>query len=233
MYQKKIEKKKIRNWDKILLGTLFLFLLGGCKQERIYISQEDAAHQQDITGQCDVAQQDTTGQNDANQQNIVGQDGKEQSVAGQQDDTEAYQQEVGVYVHVTGAVVNPGVYQLPQGSRIFEAIALAGGVTEDADVASVNQAQIVSDGQMIYVYAIGEEGCGINERQSQEDGRVNLNTASVEQLMTLPGIGQAKAESIISFRETHGEFESVEDIMNIEGIKEGVFSKIEDHIKVN
>lgn len=138
-----------------------------------------------------------------------------------------------IYVQVSGAVVNPGVYSLPEGSRIFEAVELAGGVTEQADVKSLNQAQVLKDGQMIYVYAVGEQKAAEQGAAEEDDDRVNLNTASAEQLMTLPGIGQSKAEAIVSWREEHGAFEKTEDIMNITGIKEGVFSKIKDRIKVN
>lgn len=174
-----------------------------------------------------------------------------------------------IYVQVSGAVLNPGVYELPEGSRIFEAIALAGGLTGEADGRRLNQALPVADGQMIYVYQEGEEcislpdgsvpedapdGAGsgaawdldqsgskagspssgnAGDDASGADGRINLNTAGAEQLMTLPGIGQAKAERIVSYRETHGAFERIEEIMEIEGIKEGVFSKIKDQIKVD
>lgn len=147
-----------------------------------------------------------------------------------------------VFVQVSGAVQNPGVYEVAAGSRIFEAVALAGGLTEEADLRLLNQALPVEDGQMIYVYARGEAPAealpndgeaGNQSAGSKADERINLNTASVEQLMTLPGIGQAKAEYIVSYREKHGAFEKIEDIMEIEGIKEGVFSKIEDRIKVD
>lgn len=142
-----------------------------------------------------------------------------------------------IYVQVSGAVVSPGVYELPEGSRVFEAIALAGGVTEEADAGQMNQAQTVSDGEMIYVKRQGEtveEALAQEEAfGQQEDGKVNLNTATEEELMTLPGIGQAKAKSIIAWREEKGGFSKIEDLMEIEGIKEGVFSKIKDSIKVN
>ena len=144
-----------------------------------------------------------------------------------------------IYVQVSGAVVSPGVYMLPAGSRVFEAVELAGGMTQEADVNALNQALVLSDGQMVYVFAVGEQrsgqetGNGQGAAQEPEDGRINLNTATVEELMTLPGIGQSKAESIVSWREENGAFGSVEDIMNITGIKEGVFSRIKDHIKVN
>lgn len=136
-----------------------------------------------------------------------------------------------IYVQVSGAVVSPGVYELPAGSRVFEAIDQADGLTAEADAGQMNQAEILSDGQMIYVRKQGEEV--LETPVQQEDGKVSLNTATEEQLMTLPGIGQAKAESIIAWREENGGFTRIEDLMKIEGIKEGVFSKIKDSIKVN
>lgn len=138
-----------------------------------------------------------------------------------------------IYVQVSGAVVSPGVYELDEESRVFEAVELAGGVTEEADISQVNQAQKVTDGEMIYIRYQGEAEEAEMPNEQQEDGKVNLNTATEEQLMTLPGIGQAKAKSIIDWREANGGFEKIEDLMEIEGIKEGVFSKIKDSIKVN
>lgn len=136
-----------------------------------------------------------------------------------------------IYVQVSGAVVSPGVYELPEESRVFEAIELAGGLTGEADAGQINQAQVLNDGQMIYVMKKGEaESPGIGQ---QQDEKVNLNTATAEELMTLPGIGEAKAVSIIAWREANGGFQRIEDLMEIEGIKEGVFSKIKDSIKVN
>ena len=143
-----------------------------------------------------------------------------------------------IYVQVSGAVAWPGVYELPEGSRVFEAIELAGGMTAEADAGQMNQAQTISDGEMIYVKSQGEQVEGtsempFSEQTQQEDGKVNLNTATEEQLMTLPGIGQAKAKSIIAWREENGNFSKIEDLMEIEGIKEGVFSKVKDSIKVD
>lgn len=144
-----------------------------------------------------------------------------------------------IYVQVSGAVNNPGVYALPQGSRIFQAVELAGGVTGEADVHSLNQAKPVTDGEMIWVMTAaeaagkgdpaGEDG---KPQALEDDGRVNLNTATKEELMELPGIGAAKADSILAWRKDNGSFTQIEDLMKIEGIKEGVFSKIEDYVKV-
>lgn len=142
------------------------------------------------------------------------------------------------YVYVCGAVKNPGVYSLSSGSRIYQAISLAGGLREDASEDSINQAEEVADGQMIKVLTVEEaqtsvEQTDAGEGMKEDDGRVNLNTASADELMTLPGIGESKAMSILSYREERGGFGSIEELKNITGIKEGVYSKIKDYITVN
>lgn len=140
-----------------------------------------------------------------------------------------------IYVQVSGAVNHPGVYELPLGSRVFQALELAGGMIQEAQEKSINQAQTLEDGQMIWVPTV-EEAAALPEQQpeslAKDDGKVNLNTATKEELQTLPGIGEAKAQSIVAWREEHGSFTQIEDIMKIEGIKEGVFSKIKDSVKV-
>ncbi|MEY8235201.1 helix-hairpin-helix domain-containing protein [Lachnospiraceae bacterium 66-29] len=140
-----------------------------------------------------------------------------------------------IYVQVSGAVNHPGVYELPLGSRVFQALELAGGMTQEAQEKSINQAQTLEDGQMIWVPTV-EEAAALPKQQpeslAKDDGKVNLNTATKEELQTLPGIGEAKAQSIVAWREEHGSFTQIEDIMKIEGIKEGVFSKIKDSVKV-
>lgn len=147
-------------------------------------------------------------------------------------EAEDLQQEDSVcYVYVCGEVNAPGVYKLPAGSRVYEAIQLAGGLTEKADTAAVNQALFLTDGQMIQVLAQGEEGEMAMEEQ-EEDGRVDLNTADIQALMGIPGIGEAKAKSIIAYREQNGNFQSAEDVMKITGIKEGLYSKMKDYITV-
>lgn len=140
-----------------------------------------------------------------------------------------------IYVQVSGAVNHPGVYELPLGSRVFQALELAGGMTQEAQEKSINQAQTLEDGQMIWVPTV-EEAAALPKQEpeslAKDDGKVNLNTATKEELQTLPGIGEAKAQSIVAWREEHGSFTQIEDIMKIEGIKEGVFSKIKDSVKV-
>lgn len=144
------------------------------------------------------------------------------------------------YVYVCGAVEQPGVYLLQSGDRVYEAITLAGGLTEDAAGNALNQAEPVSDGQMIQVptkeeaaFSDAGESAQEPDRMQTEDGKININTASAEMLMTLPGVGQSKAESIIAYREEKGTFSSIEAIKNVNGIKDGVYNQIKDKITVD
>ena len=127
------------------------------------------------------------------------------------------------------------VYELVEDARIVSAIAAAGGFTKSASKEDVNQAEHVKDGQQIYVPSRKEaqkQQKGSSEKGSSSDDRVNLNTASKEELMKLSGIGEAKASDIISYREENGSFAKPEDIMKIRGIKQGIYSKIKDMITV-
>jgi competence protein ComEA len=142
------------------------------------------------------------------------------------------------YVHICGEVVSPGVYELEEGSRIFQAVAVAGGFTENAAADSLNMAEPVKDGMKIQVPDREEAkrllDQGANVPGSSPEGRrkVNLNTADKDELMTLRGVGAAKADDIIRYRESHGGFQKIEDIMKISGIKEAAFQKIKDDITV-
>lgn len=142
-----------------------------------------------------------------------------------------------VIVHVCGQVASPGVYELPAGSRIYEAVEAAGGLGPQAAAEGLNQAAEAEDGQQIYVPSAEEMEEGTVSLESAgpaETGqtKVNINTAGAEELMTLNGIGEAKASAIIRYREENGKFGSIEELMEISGIKEGVFEKIKDQIKV-
>ena len=151
-----------------------------------------------------------------------------------------------IYVYVCGAVNNPGVYELDMGSRLFEAVEKAGGFGQEAEKTSLNLAREVLDGEQIVVltkeqaqeYAesviYGQNVTEIvNAKNSGHDnGLVNINTATIEELTTIPGIGESRALSIIEYRETHGLFTNIEGIKNVTGIKDGLFSKIKDKITV-
>lgn len=145
-----------------------------------------------------------------------------------------------VFVYVCGAVKAPGVYELAGDARVYEAISSAGGTRDDAAAEALNQARVVTDGERIYIPTLEEaqkgivdgNAPGVTETDGNNKGKLNINTADKEELKTLPGIGDAKAESIISYRESNGHFKSVEELKNVEGIKEGVFNKIKGSIIV-
>ena len=159
-----------------------------------------------------------------------------------------------VYVHVCGCVNAPGVYALPEGSRIYEALEAAGGITEEGAGDFLNLALEAEDGMKVEVpdaeqarlwreQGIGPAGTAATAGRTAEGAypigaaqtagsRVNLNTASREELMTLDGIGETRADAIIRYREMYGGFQAIEDVMNVSGIKEGAFEKIKDSITV-
>lgn len=134
------------------------------------------------------------------------------------------------YVHICGEVVSPGVYELEEGSRVFQAVEQAGGLTEQAAADSLNMAESVRDGMKILVP--NREEVKDQFKKVGENHQVNINTAGKEELMTLKGIGESKAQDIIRFRETRGSFQSIEEIKKISGIKEAAFQKIKDDITV-
>ncbi|TCT16359.1 competence protein ComEA [Natranaerovirga pectinivora] len=137
-----------------------------------------------------------------------------------------------IYVFLCGAINNPGVYEVVDGTRVFEVMNLAGGLADNADQTVVNQAQPVMDGQQIYFPTIKEVEEGYIEEISVGQYLININTASIEQLITLPGVGEVRAQTIINFRNKNGRFKSTEEIMNVDGIKEGIYNRIKDFITV-
>lgn len=184
---------------KAASGCLLLLLLYGCA------SNADAVQ---------ILDRDTSDRS----QEAVSQDGEELP---RQTDT--------IVVYVCGEVKHPGVYELEAGSRIYQAIEKAGGLTAKAAKNSLNLADHLSDGQMITVVSETETDVA----EAKEDARVNINTAEKDLLMTLPGIGASKAEAIVAYREDQGTFASTEDILNVSGIGDGVYEKIKDLIRIN
>lgn len=166
----------------------------------------------------------------------TGRDGASSQENGGQEGTEAGT----LYVHVCGEVRNPGVYQVPEGSRVYELVDLAGGFTENADGSYVNQAAAVTDGEKIRIPSV-QEALQSAEKEIQppqgntgESGEslVNLNTGTEQELCTLPGIGKGKAAAIMEYRERNGGFQKPEDILKVDGIKEGTYHKLKDRITV-
>ncbi|MGN1334069.1 MAG: helix-hairpin-helix domain-containing protein [Anaerovoracaceae bacterium] len=136
-----------------------------------------------------------------------------------------------IYVDIDGAIKNPGVYKVSDGTRLFQVIELAGGLTENASTQSLNRAEAVYDGQKITIYSADTQN--FEERTNDtKDGRVNINTADSITLQTIPGIGPSKAERIIDYRNTEGKFKKIEDIKNVTGIGDTTFENIKDYITV-
>jgi competence protein ComEA len=140
-----------------------------------------------------------------------------------------------VYVQVNGEVKNPGVYQVRSDFRVFQVIDTAGGFTELADKEAVNMARPVQDEMVIYVPAQGEQlseriDSLVGSEEAEDKGKVNLNTASKERLMTLPGIGESKASAIITYREEQGGFTDLSQLKEINGIKDSTYEKLVDLI---
>ncbi|EGO7849927.1 helix-hairpin-helix domain-containing protein [Enterococcus faecalis] len=144
-----------------------------------------------------------------------------------------------IYVDIKGAVKVPGIYQLKNQQRIWDALALAGGVSEEADTAQVNYAQKVKDQMIIYVPKKGEPVPQSLEtlqesapaQQNQEE-KINLNTATEAELQTISGIGAKKAQEIIRFRDEQGPFKTVEELKNVPGIGEKTVERLKDMLTV-
>lgn len=147
-----------------------------------------------------------------------------------------------ICVDLCGAVANPGVYFLKEGSRLYQAVEMAGGFTQEAATEGLNQAQELTDGQQVRVPTVEEvesqtEIANQGNSQNPEipgvgDGRVNLNTAGVDELMTLNGIGESRAQAILTYREENGAFQSIEQVKEVSGIGDGIYSRIKDQIVV-
>ena len=164
-----------------------------------------------------------------------------------QEQSEQKETEEIIVVHITGEVKSPGVVRVKEGNRIEDVINAAGGLTENADITNVNLAYVVEDGVKIRIPALDDEelakqnyitdGAGENiiissEEKNEDNKIVNINTASLAEIETLPGIGPSIATKIVEYREQNGKFKVIEDIKNVTGIGDSKFDKIKDYIKV-
>lgn len=143
-------------------------------------------------------------------------------------------QETVIFVDIKGAVKNPGVYQMKVGDRVKDALDAAGGLTGDADSQKVNLAKRLEDQMVIVVPKFGEEAeeipAGATSKEASKEGKVNINTATVEELKTLKGVGEKKAEAIIEYRKKNGSFQTKEDLMKVRGIGKKLFESFQERI---
>ena len=276
------KQKKRTDWilRVVLWGILWASLCPtlwacGAQREELFLPERESIAYEDGNREAESNAEDTdqnreaepnagnTDQNRRAEPNAGDTDQKREAEpnAGSPDRTELFvapaEKAPTLVVHICGAVSAPGVYELPAGSRIIDAVEAGGGFLPEADEACCNLAEAIEDGCQIYIMtktescADGqtEKKAGIqtspdgdmqttdrnvrsNSAPALDSGLVNLNTADVAALMTLPGIGESRAKAIISYREQHGAFVKIEDIMKISGIKQAAFSKIKDKITV-
>lgn len=143
-------------------------------------------------------------------------------------------QETVIFVDIKGAVKNPGVYQMKVGDRVKDALDAAGGLTAEADSQKVNLAKRLEDQMVIVVPKVGEEAeeipAGETRKETTKEGKVNINTATVEELKTLKGVGEKKAEAIIEYRKKNGSFQTKEDLMKVRGIGKKLFESFQERI---
>lgn len=191
------------------LAVACLLLCCGCadKGSEILVKGAEGAGAAEVSGESRESAQDA-----------------EQSGSPQQEET--------IRVYVCGAVANPGVVEIPQGSRAEDALRAAGGFGAEAGREAVNLADWVSDGQKLYFPTADEAAQESRAEADSASGLVNINTADAAALCTLPGIGESRAQDIISYREANGRFETCEDIMKVPGIKTAAYGKICDKITV-
>ena len=144
--------------------------------------------------------------------------------------TEAVIEEDTITAYITGEVNNPDVYQMPKGTRINELIAMAGGITEEADIESINLAAYVEDAQQIIINNVNEVVDKNDETTQNNSKLININTADKEELMLLPKVGVATADDIIEYRNKNGGFKNTAEIKNVNGIGDKTYETIKDSI---
>lgn len=188
----------------ILIGLIMLSILSGCGRdgEILYFGGEPSGG---LSMQA-AEESEPAGESEEASQAVSGQ----------------------IYVHVCGQVRQPGVVMLSDGSRAWEAVEAAGGLTEEAQDAAVNLAAVLRDGEKLYIPGVGE-----SLGAASDSGLINLNTVDADGLLTLPGIGESRAADILSYRERHGGFQTIEEIMQVPGIKESIYERIRDKITVD
>lgn len=200
----------------LFIVLVFLFWLNGCKSEKEIVDLSALEAVSDSEGA-----QEELGR------------AEEEFAQKEPDQSLAEQEEPACVVHICGAVNRPGVYALPEGSRVCDAVEAAGGLSEEASGSSVNQAERLVDGMQIVVPTQEEAALFPSGSDSGSSaGLVNINTASREELMQLPGIGETRAEAILNYRQEQGRFQTIEDIMKVDGIKEASFEKLKELITV-
>ncbi len=232
---------------------IFFLLLCGCGSKADVILQNEESEATDEG--AGEARADENGTDGASEEDVAdgSEDGEQTSTGAAGDqasaDADATRESPVICAYICGAVAKPGVYTLPAGGRVYQLLEMAGGFLPEADERSVNLAQALEDGAMVFIPTEEESAAGVDASAytagastgntstgdsaggtDTAEAKVNINTADASALTTLNGIGEAKAAAIVAYREEHGSFQSLEEIMEVSGIGEATYAKIKDNI---
>ena len=211
--------EKIKEYKIIVICAGLGLVLGGC----FLLKPSTQAPSKETNLQTEV----TTVQRDS---------ASEKEEKSQKEKTEEVVEQDLITIDVKGAVKSPGIYDLPVGSRINDAVQKAGGLTENADSKSLNLAQKISDEALVYVPTKEEtanQDSHSNDSNTKENKKVNLNKASLEELKQVKGLGGKRAQDIIDHRETNGKFKSVDDLKKVSGIGAKTVEKLKEYVTVD
>ena len=238
-----------------IIATLFLFIgysktndkkISDSDMEKLFLDREESEENNEV-------EEFNEKESDSKKEESNSKEEKDKGIESEKEEKETSLDEEKIVVEIKGEVKKPNVYELKNGSRIYELIEEAGGPTDEADLSNINRALYLSDGQCIVIKNINDvesEEANLNESlnaevtnsiptnssgdkgEKNESSSININTASKETLMTLNGIGESKAQAIIDYRDEIGGFKSVDDITNVSGIGEKTLEKIKDKISI-
>ena len=215
----------------LLIGVAaFLFFTYGDKDDNLKISK-DAKGVTASDAHHDANNNQKKGYNKLEDKSKKGfnkiKNGNKQDKAGDLD------RESLMYVDIEGEVKKPGVYKIKDGDRVFQVIAKAGGLTDDADLSSINKAEIVTDGQKIHIYKKGENSPrNGGDPIGDQAGKININQADESKLQDITGVGPSMASRIAEYRKTNGRFKTIEDLKNVSGIGDKRFESMKDMITI-
>ena len=256
------DRKSALSLPSLFVALFLCLILGGCGNDGVLIGTVEGEAAESVVESGEVTER-TVESGEAAESNpeseVNGEDATEDEGAGPKDEGACPENDTNVIVHMCGRVETSGVYELPAGSRIIDGVEAAGGFAENACPEAVNLSSVLQDSQRIYIPSVEEtEGMSLynatlpaNAGEKSENasgtavggemagnsmgaaGKININTADESTLTLLTGIGETRAKSIIKYRENHGGFKRIEDIMNVSGIGEASFEKMKDMITVD
>lgn len=245
------KKKRIKTVSAVcfvlICGVVYVWIHCGQQgKEQIVWEQNDRVRENPENVVNEETEQSTSGNDEIRPEKAesISNGGEENSKTSEE--TQEALQEAVICVHICGAVAAEGVYRLSEGSRLIDGVTAAGGFLPAADTSYHNLAALLSDGQKIYVPTVeetkdvpvsertepvGNSGAERTEKAAQQ-AKVNINTADIEELTTLSGIGESKAKSILQYREKVGAFQKIEELKNVSGIGEAMFERVKEDITV-